>query len=231
MVAKLTVAAATPDKAIRFNGEMILALFDGRKTRARKLLLPQPGDGPPSAEAAPFAAGDRLWVREAWRLPAQFDRLDWPHVAAAFIAQGAGPAELAQLVPVTYCADGARSAAWSPELVPGVKRDPRFMPRALSRAFLTVSAVRLERLQDITEAEAEAEGVTIGPEVQGVRCGLDGKPLHVWGTGQPGPPALTARQAFARLWDIRHGGPATGWTANPWVAAGAVAITKSNIDA
>lgn len=250
------------ERGIPFVGAMVLALLDGRKTRTRRLVNPQPVDGfvacpdvfdgSGSADLrggflidrtklatvdqpkAPYATGDRLWLREHWRLPAQFDGLDWPHVAGHFIASGTDPAELLEAVPVIYCADGERSAAWSADMVPGRKRIPRFMPRALSRAFLKITGTTFERVQDITEAEAMAEGALLGEEVAGVfRAGapvrwvyFDREPA----TGKMIFDGLDARQAFEKLWDALHGGPETGWTANPWVAAYSFDFIKNNID-
>lgn len=78
------------------------------------------------------------------------------------------------------------------------------MPRWAARTFLTVTGVRIERLQDISEADAIAEGVeriAYGP------FEIDGHPVH--------PMTSTYYDAFAALWDSIHGPGA--WDANPWV--------------
>ncbi len=112
--------------------------------------------------------GDRLWVRESFA-PLYFD--------------DGRPA---------YMADYDGDVVPRPRFKPSIH-----MPRAVSRIDLEIDAVRIERLQDITEADAKAEGVTDdgGPEV-----GLDASP----------------RAAFRVLWDVISGKRAP-WASNPWV--------------
>lgn len=85
------------------------------------------------------------------------------------------------------------------------------MPRWASRLTLTVTDVRLERLQDISEADAIAEGVgrltTSVPKM--------GK-------------SISARDAFHDIWNDINGPDA--WDANPWVAAYSFDLRKRNID-
>lgn len=119
--------------------------------------------------------GDRLWVRETWAL----------HVHAM-------SADRDEDGPFVYAADGQRalsmrlSSKWTPSI---------HMPRWASRITLEVTGVRVERLQDISEADAQAEG-----------CAF---PLAYEG---PDPPYRTA---YARLWESING--AGSWDANPWV--------------
>ena len=70
-----------------------------------------------------------------------------------------------------------------------------FMPRAASRITLKVTGVRVERLQDISEEDAQAEGV-------------DFLPLA--------PAALTHRTSYSGLWD-KINGKKHPWSSNPWV--------------
>lgn len=91
------------------------------------------------------------------------------------------------------------------------KRIPSiFMPRWASRITLEITDVRVERLQDITEADARAEGFVErnqGPLMQ--RCGLpDGDELHD-----------TCRNAFASIWERLNKARGFGWESNPWVWA------------
>lgn len=73
---------------------------------------------------------------------------------------------------------------------------PMFMPRAVARIWLDVLSVRAERLQDITDADARAEGVELPARTVTMYEGI-------------------YRDAFARLWDSIHG--AGAWDKNPWV--------------
>lgn len=121
------------DRPIIFSGPMVLALLDGRKTQTLRLVTS------PLAKAQP---GDRLWVREAFRLRADQDHKppsqDWWKSTASYAADGAAP---------TGCGGG-----------PGKLRPSIHMPRWVSRLTLVVIAVRLERLKDIKRADVIAEG-------------------------------------------------------------------------
>lgn len=116
--------------------------------------------------------GDRLWVRETWRVERFPSAPDAPHIH--YRADQTAEHE-------------AYSAArmWKPSI---------FMPRWASRITLEVIGVRVERLQEISEVDAIAEGMQ-----------------------SPGiPAAMSNRAAFARLWDDINGKRAP-WASNPWV--------------
>ncbi len=70
------------------------------------------------------------------------------------------------------------------------------MPRWASRIFLEVTAARIQRLHEISEGDAMAEGVDAIPEA---------------------PAALNRRTAFAGLWDSINAKRRFGWDVNPWV--------------
>jgi hypothetical protein len=102
------------------------------------------------------------------------------------------------------------------------------MPRWASRLTLTVSDVRVQRLTDITETDALAEGVQC--------CGMcrDANGLPDWlGYHVPGVPMTTQSSpigAFASLWHSIHG--ADDWNFyNPWIVAISFAVEHGNIDA
>lgn len=130
-----------------------------------------------------YAPGDRLWVRETW--------------AVSTIYDGMPPRDIPQC--------GVRYAATDQRL--GIKDRPSmFMPRWASRLTLTVTDVRVERLQDISEADARAEGAP--------RLGMDddGK-FYESLTG-------THRCGFAGVWEHINGARAgCSWDENPWVVA------------
>ena len=158
---------------ILFRGDMIRAILAGQKTETRrpirwpswadteinraKMLAQEPPTGlavykdgrPVRRWPVRGAPGDRLWVRETWTIPG----LD-------FSAPGADP-ERADRSLLRYRADGERVQV--PWLAPGdlVKptwRPPLLMPRWACRITLPVFSVRAERLTDITDAGAVAEG-------------------------------------------------------------------------
>lgn len=206
------------DRPIIFSASMVRALLDGRKTQTRRVLKPQPS-GIAQAEriapkswrifpesdrcsidfkAPPYAPGDRLWVRETWCRVS-----DNPMSEIATLASGDG---------IAYRATDDDEMS-----IPPRWRSPIFMPRWASRLTLTVTDVRLQRLQEISEADALAEGIQpFGPVFSVEKA--DG--FTACGT--------TARAAFATLWNSLHGPDA--WNANPWVAAISFTVQRGNID-
>lgn len=130
--------------------------------------------------------GDKLWVREAWRTEPAFDALP--------------PRDLDPAVaPVQY------EAGPHADVLGGKLRPSMFMPRWASRITLEVTGVRVERLQDISEADCRAEGITDGG------CTSCGMP-EPCGCHAPSP---SARDAYAHLW-MSINGP-DSWALNPWV--------------
>ncbi len=142
--------------------------------------------------------GDRLWVREAWQTGASID-----HYSPARIGQAAHDAGFHSVwAPVRYTADGATKVeseldgfggAW------GRTRIGMHMPRWACRLVLGVEAVRAERVQAISEDDAQAEGVEP----------TDGAMAWGW---------TPKRHAFAVLWDKINAARAP-WSANPWTWA------------
>lgn len=118
--------------------------------------------------------GDRLWVRETWRQA--YPKTEY--------SQG-----------VVYRADAPRALGMDEYSDRHKWRPSIFMPRAASRITLEVTGVRVERLQDISEADACAEGV------------------H--STGTIGRDWMGATENFALLWDQING--AGSCASNPWV--------------
>lgn len=214
---------------ILFNRAMILALHAGRKTQTRRIVNPAPiaddrfigghkiampksrhtgmqtaGEVSVDAsyihECCPYGSpGDRLWVREAWRVSAKHDELaprDLPFDRGMTIMYDAGGSR---------AHDETGQYVNSPDYPPtrptwaGKGRPSIHMPRAASRTTLEVTGIRVERLQDISEADAEAEGIDF------LR--------HVPDADE----TLSARDLYRILWDSINEARGFGWDANPWV--------------
>jgi len=204
--------ATVKERPLLMNGEMVRAVLDCRKTQTRRIVKPQPPEwinelhGGELSQRAPYAIeddeqrvfgwgfqddhdryykfpygsiGDRLWVRETVK------------------RAGAGACWFAADNSLVYGTDkltGKRMAAhyqYKRDVLPSIH-----MPRDWSRITLEITEVRVERLRDISEEDAIAEGV-------------------VFGTGKPGECRTCAKGAFMDLWNSINGTDA--WLKNPWV--------------
>jgi hypothetical protein len=182
----------TRERPILFSARMIRALLAGTKTQTRRAWRNSPPPGVPigwvqGQTKQPYGwPGDRLWAREAWRADALFDGHAPRNIpVGAFVAYEAGRQE----VPF-------------PSAI-GKLRPSMFMPRWASRILLEVTEVRVERLQEISEEDAKAEGVTQQPSG--------------WWSAASGQSGNTARAGYGLLWNAING-PGS-WDANPWVWA------------
>lgn len=226
------------DIPIIFSGPMVRALLDGRKTMTRRIVKPQPeicfdrdghqlsvglihveGDPRPrvtlgrviTEQQILYAAGDRLWVRE--NLAAMSNWGLW-HDAGPVPGSGQflddlderGKALLDRYAPAE-ATDSAR--------VPSIH-----MPRWASRLTLIVTGVKIERLQNISEADAEAEGVT---KIRDGCYAIKGFDYDTAGLCHS-----RATIPFAKLWMHLHG--EESWEANPYVVAITFTVHKQNID-
>lgn len=141
--------------------------------------------------------GDRLWVKETWTGSWHPTRQSDMHILIAYAADGG---EAFQNAPETYVLPKAAQKV-------GNWVTPLFMPRWASRILVQNTEIRVQRLQDITEEDAKAEGATpweFGPE----QCLTTGE------RGADSP----YRSGFAYLWDCINADRAT-WKSNPWVWA------------
>lgn len=150
-------------------------------------------------QRSPYGApGDRLWVKETWRTEKVYDEL--------------APRDLPKDASVWFEADGPHPAVPPPHdhLGPGKGRPSIFMMRYMSRLLLGVTEVRVERLQDISEADAKAEGVRPFFEVNA----CIGRDQRITSGELAG--AAEHRASYACLWDEINDDRAT-WKSNPWV--------------
>jgi hypothetical protein len=197
---------------ILFSGPMIRAILDGRKTQTRRVVKPQPpdgidnvGDGETFCDfesgktwRSPYGYdGDRLWVRETWRSWRWNDR-----VKPREFAERWGDDD-----PQLYIGYDADNDVTRDGLtMDGKTRVSIHMPRWASRITLELTDVRVERLQEISDDDAKAEGVE--PNLWA--------DLNPDGTPRAGE-SIAHRAAFHELWDSINGKRGFGWTANPWV--------------
>ncbi|EMG5738639.1 morphogenetic protein [Yersinia enterocolitica] len=181
------------EKPILFNAEMVNAILSGRKTQTRRIISEKTlhlfGVAAGAGECHPLElcdersqsyylefcplgkSGDQLWVRETW---ARYN-IDQTSHDMAYRA--------------TTPADWPKEGLWRPSI---------HMPRWASRIDLLITGVRVERLNDISEQDARAEGV------------------KAW--RGPAEELVGGKLAFFELWDSIYGQKeGENWQANPWV--------------
>jgi hypothetical protein len=166
----------------------------------------------------PIQPGDRLWVRENWRTFVSLDDVKPRDLWAPGCGRGGGVRFEADAGGLSITKDGEHFYGVRDTDAPfGKQRPSIFLPRWASRLTLIVQSVKVERLQDISEADADAEGFAgdfphvLFPELFPDKAG-----------------ALTIPECFGRLWNSINGPDA--WAANPWVAAIGFRVIKANID-
>lgn len=177
-----------------------------------------------------YEPGDRLWMRERFRFFACGDDCEVTYFADGSVMQSgpnSGEVPDESLVGYFKMVDRSRAAGG------GVNYPSIHMPRWASRLHMLVTDVRIQRLQDISEADCIAEG----PRVKGWaqfgagRWGdkpssLDGVMVH---TDQEHVYA-TPRCWYRELWQSLHTKPGERWDDNPWVLALTYDVLKGNID-
>lgn len=207
------------ERPILFSGAMVRAILEGRKTVTRRAIKHQPDvpvtdaiprrdypHGPATVDwywrpqhghlngvpshgwdfKCPYGEpGDRLWVRETW---ACVGNTDPGYLVYRATYPACLPPGLEQ-VPADIREAGYR---WRPSI---------HMPRANSRILLEITAVRVERLQDITRSDIRAEGLVCPPELRSDDVSPNYRDWY---------PA-----AWRELWESING--PDSWTANPWV--------------
>lgn len=194
------------ERPILFSSEMVRAILDGRKTQTRRIVKPQPefGINPCHYSKTGWAEtdeslkgclcwktvkcpygfpGERIWVRETWAASNSYDSYNGAlsvHVHNVAYKAGGG-----------FQFEFGERGKWRPSI---------HMPRWASRITLEVTDVRGQRLQDISEEDAIAEGCEreFTPDGSDYGCGL-----------------TTAVENFALLWNSINGDGS--WETNPWV--------------
>jgi hypothetical protein len=202
------------EKPILFSAPMVRAILDRSKTQTRRVIKPQPAICPHNglyldwaklgsgvscdrvalALYSPYGQiGDRLWVRETWNA--------WMHGI-----DDCDPYLWSDITPedrkiATYGKIGyqATDAPLDPDVkslwVPSIH-----MPRWASRITLEITDIRIERLQDISEEDAKAEGCKASEVVELI----------------DGSPCFTSE--YRKLWDSINGiDNPKSWESNPWV--------------
>lgn len=182
------------ERPILFNSAMVKAILDGRKTQTRRVIKPQPEGrnviydpaigwrfhGGPNIEQSPYGKpGDELWVRETWSIL---------KVAPHRVCFKYDPQH-----PEGRSRKTLENGRWRPSI---------HMFRHLSRIQLRIKDVRVERVQDISERDAKAEG--------------DKNPFegHFHKDGTPIESSACLR--FKTLWDSINAKRGYDWDANPW---------------
>lgn len=230
---------ATKERGIMFSGPMMRALLEDRKTQTRRIMEPDsphpihavlPMDGMPGffdvqhvdprggffayGLKCPYGQpGDRLWGREAWKYA------DWTEDGMPYIGYRAdGGKRLVENVPdewserltniwadlsepANYDIDNrAADRKWRPAM---------FMPRWASRLTLEITDVRVERVQEIGEMDALAEGIE---ELE------QGPPMERFWAPDGDDGHHSAANAYAELWDSING-KTHPWASDPFVWA------------
>lgn len=190
------------ERPILFSGPMVRAILDGRKTQTRRVMRvgwhPSHGlDGCPYGKPS-----DRMWVRETWA------GVRVGRYAPIFYRASCAGDECDFVDPRDDSISRVKIAKWRPSI---------YMPREASRITLEVIEVRAQRLHEISDSDARAEGVVPGR----IAADEDGPERigYVLGDDDGGCVLYpTEGDAFAVGWDTLNGERAP-WSSNPWVWA------------
>ena len=214
------------ERQILFKGEMVRAILDGRKTMTRRVVKENPrwawkivwdgyragwyqksaGDPPTMIPVrCPYGQpGNHLWVRETWGVGTRScPQLGWVdgieyRADEEYLTDDRDSLQLhTELEPDDVFLDDYKPG-WHASI---------HMPRWASRLTLEVINVRVERLQEITEADAIAEGV---------RYDADRDRYANYPENETCPGWDDPRRSFRSLWDEING-KKYPWESNPWV--------------
>ncbi|WP_433738960.1 hypothetical protein [Pseudomonas putida] len=203
------------ERPILFSAPMVRAILEGRKTVTRRALnarvlrdigygvqlgecheLPADGALHPNSigyytSFCPYGfPGDRLWVRESLGYDCEYGH---------YFAAGGAHGETVYLCSL-FDDDVAETGYSYDGLLPERSVPSIHVHRQYSRVLLEITDVRVERLQDVSEEQATAEGL---------------QAWRVTGDGGYSDDGESARDQFIDLWRDING--ASAWAANPWV--------------
>lgn len=212
-------------RPILFNGAMVRAILDGSKTQTRRIVKPQPDYfacgwpctfGKECSELhclmhhkdgkhlivmkSPYGkVGDQLYVRETYQSFFEDEMPpDRPKGPQHTMGQPSNP-ERKSFAYYRADGDGVHNVYGEPRWTPSIH-----MPRWASRIQLEITGVRVERLQDISEGDAEHEGCF-----------------------SLGDCECTGKRQYKELWESING-PGS-WEANPWVWVVEFKIAKETV--
>ncbi len=214
---------------ILFSGPMVRAILEGRKTQTRRVVKNPYTEGihaadsknVPNGRYCPYGQpGDRLWVRETWRVGAWDEtafiavdykadnhaRKEWLDVEDLETWERLWEQSCEDAEKAGFSMDEENNYHWSPGESPCRWRPSIFMPRWASRITLEIISVRVERVQEINAEGAVAEGYPLGnPE---------------WAETPNEQQIKIARLSrigwYQTLWDSING-KSHPWDSNPWV--------------
>ena len=186
------------ERPIIFSAPMVRAILEGRKTQTRRIVKPQPEPIPDDVWQSRHY--DNGW----WWACSQARTMVAVRDMSAFCPYGSTRDRLwvkeshalCNAIGNNYTNIIWRAGPWRNGIEPSAKwRSPIHMPRWAARITLEITDIRVERLQDISEADAQAEGVTESIVLPGDRGSFVA--------------------SFGYLWQQIHG--PKSWAANPWV--------------
>ena len=232
-------------RPILFSAPMVLALLEGRKTQTRRVIKPRGGEEvdpegiydlrPGDLEVArcPYGqVGDLLWVREHWGYRGMTTCGGLSDISLYYhtdeklhITRGVPFEKAKSMVPkqnlnlpdpyVDWDGYQKKLRNWwkRKRSIPAI-----YMPLWASRLTLGITDVRVERLQEISENDAVAEGC---------RPYFDKKETQVIGN-IPMNPLVSPQESYARLWEEIKG--QGSWATNPWVWVIEFTVHQKNVD-
>lgn len=186
-------------KPILFNTEMVRAILDGRKTATRRVIKPQPIHGGGFWELGGAGWSDSIKTVHPVPCHSLYNRMPYRPGDILYVRET-----------WNKCGNGYRwKEEWEEYGIADITkwRPSIHMPKEAARIFLRVTDVRIERLQDITEEQAEAEG------------GIDNR-SYIYSPDNEYNNTHTAKEHFAQIWNntIKKSDlDRYGWGANSWV--------------